>query len=709
MKALVLLLIASLPMAAAARPLPLVFRCAPDNDLYRVLSAGGHQYERYASAAEAVEKAPWGAGVLILADEYPAGLTPVGAEVFVRAARKKLRLYVEYPSELPGLAVGTPRTVTWERAVVASDAFAPELPKLRILGIHKVRFVPVALPEADIVLARVAGFDNAVYGLPAKDVHPLLFRVPDRDVMVAATKLSQFVTARYAPIEAWGPVWQRVLTWLCPGQVIPELRWTPSVRPSYSAKQALPPDAELAAFRRGSVVYEKARLLVHPSWKRLVDERGNVNESVGEAPKPEWPLGDGSDGVLEGFSSAIRPDGSQPIRWMLRNDCIGEVSFHLALSGMLEKRADAGRIAANLNDYIYTHSGLSKGTRADPKSPSYGLVGWSYPTSVGVYYGDDNARSMLGTIGTAGVLKSDRWDTPLLRCLLANLRTTGRLGFRGNRIDEAPLQKNGWRHYYNSRRTNYAPHYEAHLWATFLWAYHKTGHKPFLDLTKNAIRMTMEAYPDRWHWTNGIQQERARMLLPLAWLVRVEDTPEHRVWLRKMAQEMLAFQDASGAIREELGPAGKGDYGPARSNEEYGKHESTLVQQNGDPISDMLYTTNFAFLGLHEAYRATGEGLYGDASEKLAKFLCRIQVRSEKRPELDGWWFRAFEFKRWDYWASNADAGWGAWSTESGWTQAWIASVLGMRHAMTSLWEVSAASRIGRHLDRQLPEMFPPE
>ena len=33
----------------------------------------------------------------------------------------------------------------------------------------------------------------------------------------------------------------------------------------------------------------------------------------------------------------------------------------------------------------------------------------------------------------------------------------------------------------------------------------------------------MKAYPEEWHWTNGLQQERARMILPLAWLLRVED------------------------------------------------------------------------------------------------------------------------------------------------------------------------------------------
>jgi len=694
-----------LPLIAAARPLPLVFRCAPDNDLYRAVTAGGDRYARYDSPEEAVAKAPRGAGVLILADEYPGRATPVTTDLFDKAAKKKLRLYIEYPAALPGLAAGAPREVHWERAVVASDAFAPALGRLRILGLHNVKFVPVEAAKADIVVARVAGFDTAVYGLPEKDVYPILFE--HNGVLVATTKLSQFVTARYAPNEAWSPIWKTILGRLAAPRPAPALKWTPSVHPTYAATVALPKDAEAAAFRRGVAAYSNARLFVHPAWKDVVARAGKVNDSVAAAPQADWPQGDGSEGVLEGFSSSIFPDGSQPVRWTLRNDCIGEVSFPLALASVAEGGEQYARTASNLNDYIYIHSSLAKGPRADPNNPAYGLVGWSYPGSEGVYYGDDNARSMLGTIGTAGVLKTDRWDEGVMRCLLANLRTTGKLGFRDSRIDQKPLEKNGWRHYWNGERVNYAPHYEAYLWACNLWAYHKTGYKPFLDLTRNAIRMTVAAYPDQWRWTNGIQQERARMLLPLAWLVRVEDTPEHREWLRKIAGEMLRFQDACGAIREELGAPGKGSYGPPRSNEEYGKKEATLMQQNGDPLADMLYTSNFAFLGLHEAAAATGEQMYIDASNKMADFFCRIQVRSEARPELDGWWYRAFEFKRWEYWASNADAGWGAWSTESGWTQSWIAGVLGMRQQKTSLWDVSAHSKIGRHLDKLLPAMFP--
>jgi len=98
----------------------------------------------------------------------------------------------------------------------------------------------------------------------------------------------------------------------------------------------------------------------------------------------------------------------------------------------------------------------------------------------------------------------------------------------------------------------------------------------------------------------------------------------------------------------------------------------------------------------------TGDAGMREAADRLARFLCLIQVSSERHPELDGAWFRAFDYRRWDYWGSNADAGWGAWSIESGWTQAWITSVLAMRQMQTSLWDLTANSRIAAHQDRLL-------
>ncbi len=692
---------------------PLVFSCSPANDLYKMLASGAAPFPRYNAPEEAVTRSSHGSGVLLLAEGYPTRTTQLDRELFQKAAEKKLRLYVEFPSFVPGLQVGEPRPLAkgrynnlLERVFVASEAFSPPLQRLQILDIHDARYVPVESGKAELVLARAAGFDRAIYGLPTEGVKPILYRAPEGEVMIATTKLSQFLTGRYAPTNGWRFIWNCILAWLSPQTKVTLGEFTPVVSPTFPPDQRLPENAELNAFQKGVELYSKAKVLVDPSWKQAVEGHEDL-ESPLPGPPPEWPVGDGSEGVLEGFSSTIEYDGSQLLGWGRRNDCAGEASLAMALSSVIGGKSRDGEIAGNLNDFVYVHSRLAQGPRNDPASPSFGLVGWAQPNYLELYFGDDNARSMLGTIAAQALLRSDRWDEHVLRCLLANLRTTGKLGFRGDCLDEKQLQARGWRYFYSAETVHYAPHYEAYLWACFLWAYDKTRDSRFLDRTKNAIRMSMAAYPDQWRWTNGLQQERARMLLPLAWLIRVEDRPEHRQWLKQMAKDLLALQEDCGALREEIGSRGLGECPPPQSNDQYGTSEAPLIQQNGDPACDLLYTSTSAFLGLHEAAAATGDASYRQAESKLAEFLCRIQVRSSVHPELDGAWFRAFDFKRWDYWASNSDWGYGPWSTETGWQQAWITSVLAMRHLRTSLWDLTANSKIARHMDKLLPAMMP--
>jgi hypothetical protein len=538
---------------------------------------------RFDTASDAIAAAPAESAVLIVAEGYPTRMTDV-PEVSLRSATaKQLRLYLEYPRALPGRTFGPLRRVGWERAVVATDFFGPELPAKRILAIHDCHVLPTTAPAAPLVLARVAGFDTAVYGLPEETV-PLLFEQSDR-ILIATTCLSRFVTGRYAPVAAWEQVWTSILEWLLPDMTVPELRWTPSVRPSYAKLERLPPDVERQALRRGVAWYESARMLIHPAWADTYDTVAREwPDRVGPGPTAGQPCGDGSLGVLEGFSSHIGLDGAQPVRWWRRHDCNGEAAGGMALA--------------------------------------------------------------------ARALTDSAWATRA-----ANLRIAGTLGFQPNRIDEPELVQRGWRAYHDAPTLSLQPHYQAHMWACHLWAYRATGYRPFLDRAKTAIRMTMNAYPHDWRWTNGIQQERAVMLLSLAWLVRLEDTPEHRGWMHTLAGDLLEHQAECGAIREELGPP--------------------------------------------------GDAVYANAENQLARFLCRIQVRSEVRRELDGAWFRAFDFERWEHWASNADAGWGAWCVETGWTQGWIVAVLALRELNTSLWDLTAGIRLNEQLEPIRRTMFP--
>ena len=97
---------------------------------------------------------------------------------------------------------------------------------------------------------------------------------------------------------------------------------------------------------------------------------------------------------------------------------------------------------------------------------------------------------------------------------------------------------------------------------------------------RTAIAMTMKVYPDEWRWQDNL--ERAHMLLCLAWLVRVEDTPEHREWLTRVAGDLLAWQQPSGAIRERLITFKDGHYRAPQRNEDYGTGETPLLQQAQD-------------------------------------------------------------------------------------------------------------------------------
>lgn len=706
-----LALAAAVALVARAESATYRFSCEPANDLYRVAQDAGLDVARFDTPEEAVGGAKPGSAVLILAQGYPKETTPVSPSLLEVAKEKGLRVYLEYPSALTGLQLGAPHHDAVERAVVASDFFGESLPRLRLFAINGLTVLPVDVQGAHLVSARVAGFDRAVFGLPEK-TYPILFEL-DENTLVSTTKLSHFITGRYAPKDAWQALWKRVFTWLAPDSQTPRLDWRLTVVPAYGKDEPLSENAEKQTLAKGAEWFFKSKLL--PTKERMVTLRESwLRDPVSPrvpTPGPEEPVGDGSEGIMEAPLSIILPDGNQIQSTCLRSDCNTESAMALAFAGAIEGNKQYSRVAENLMDFVYFESDARKGDRGDENHPSFGHIAWgmSTPAWLKANYGDDNARVLLSSLAVAALLEEDRWDEPMMLCILANLRTTGRQGFRHSRVDQEPLTANGWEYYFRGSHVHLAPHFQCYIWACYLWAYDQTGDPLLLDRAKKGLTRTMAAYPDSLNWTNGLAQERARIVLPLAWLVRVENTAENRSMLDKAIDGLLSIQAECGAIREEIGPLANGTYPPSQSNAAYGTTEASLIQENGDPVADLLYTTNFAFIGLHEAAAATGDPRIQTAADKLAEFLCRIQIRSEKHPFLDGGWFRAFDFDRWEFWASNADAGWGAWSIESGWTCGWINAVLAMRQTDTSLWDMAKRCRIGRHHAKWRKRMIPDE
>lgn len=660
-----------------------------DSDIPAILKANNYEYRIIPGQLDAVRAAKRGGGILFIADNYPKTRLVFAKGVQQLIAKKKLRVFIEYPAASPDFLVEKDTIKTQlERAVINSSKIKGA-DSLDLIGIHNAFVVKSTAVNPLIIVAKVAGFDKAQYGISDVKPDPLLYK--HGKMLIATTRLSNSVTSRFGPVDHLRPVWEYIFSYLDPSIDWKFANWPLQVSPSHSKTEPLTQKDYQLAIQKGIDWFYKGKFFVHPSWEPLFLKRqGDGSDVAGPPLDLTLPSGDGSLGVLEGHLSRIQSDGSQIYRYWMRADCNAEVAY--ALGASVDGSASQKQVAANLLNYIFRKSNLRAGNRNDPQSPTYGLVGWS-TTHPHVYYGDDNARVILGALGASARFNDSSWDKYIAEAIIANFRTTGKNGFRGERLEDAGIQKKGLKAISENDLIYPHPHFEAWMWACYLWLYDKTGYKPFLEQSKKAIAITMEKYPN-WKWTNGIQQERARMILPLAWLVRVEDTPEHRKWLDLIAGRLLENLDESGGIREELGAAGDGRFGATKSNASYGKHEAPLIAVNGDPVADMLYTTNFAFFALNEAAAATGEEKYKNAVNKIAEFLVRIQVNSKAHPDLDGAWFRAFDYNRWEYWASNADAGWGAWGTLTGWTQSWIVSTLALQQQKQSLWGLSKNSKI---------------
>ncbi len=663
------------------------------NDLYKQLVASGISVQRFDQIDVAINQVPKGKHLVVVATDYPQKRVQISQTNYNKAKSKKLRLYIEYPSHIPGYKLpDTTHYDKFERGVVVDNFFGTKLASMSILGINGAHLIDIPVAKPTLVMAKVAGFDHAQFGLKNTPSKTVLFK--QDNFMIATTALSNYKTARFGPSDSWKIFWEEMISWLDGKHKVNLKDFSVDPIPMYSKTETLPKDAENIAINKGAEWLWKARLFIHPSWEKEMmakyqPKNGDPNLFFGQPITNKFLQGDGSRGIMEGHGSTIHNDGSQDYRYFIRADVQGESAFLLASAGNRLNNKTYTESAEKLLDYLFYTSGFRGDARNDKDSSSYGLISWAN-THRGTFFNDDNARCILGAIGASSFMENQRWNKFIVENILGNFRTASKQGFQGNALNQADIEKNGWKYYHERDFVNLHPHFESWMWACYLWLYSKTGHQPLLDKAKSGISLIMDAYPEKWKTQNGLQQERARMVLPLAWLVRVENTPKHVQWLDQIVTGLLKYQEPNGAIREELGNEGSDAHKIlVTSNDAYGKNEASLIAKNGDPVADMLYTCNFLYFGLNEAAHATNNPNYFKALNKLSDFLIRIQSKSNIHQDLDGAWFRAFDYNRWDYWASNADNGWGAWSTLTGWIQTWIVGTEVLNQNQKSYWEVT--------------------
>ena len=326
--------------------------------------------------------------------EFPAALPPTTPAAAAAAAA------AEAAETAPTLPVA--QTV-WERAVVTSDAFGAALPRLALLHPHKYvdhALLPAAwLPQSDIVIAKVCGYASATCGLPPPNAtYPLLVRASGT-LLVAATQLSRARARRFAPSAAWMVVVDRILAFASGTATgsLPQPLWSPSVTASYNASEALPPDAEKNALWRGVQFYRRA-LLMPDAQRAGALSKLNCDQGAGSSDACEAfarlanntsGSGDGQLGVLEGLTSDIAIDGTQPQSIGMRGDCVTETSASFAIRGVLTQNASDRQVAKNLLNYGHIHSGFHQpwavgggsGLKSSrpwvPDGSGFGLMAWT--------------------------------------------------------------------------------------------------------------------------------------------------------------------------------------------------------------------------------------------------------------------------------------------------------------------------------------------
>ena len=171
--------------SAAAAPALNFVSTAPVNDFVVAAKKGNVTVNVFPSLSAALGSAAAGDGLLIMADDMlpvdPSKpqtntTTNVTADEWSTISKLGLRVYIEFPSQLPssstrsGNAALPVAQTLWERAAVSSSTgLGPDLAFLDLLHPHKhvdyVQLPAALLPTADIVLGVIAGYDNATYGM----------------------------------------------------------------------------------------------------------------------------------------------------------------------------------------------------------------------------------------------------------------------------------------------------------------------------------------------------------------------------------------------------------------------------------------------------------------------------------------------------------------------------------------------------------------
>lgn len=545
----------------------------------------------------------------------------------------------------------------YDRPVIINDEALEGLPKKRILldeqSNERIRYAN--LPENTVPIAQYVHNPEGFYSLPEgkepenepKD-YALFLASPN--LLMCSFRLSNFASAKFSPRDEWASMISAIVRWLggkCENQDVLSIFE--------------------GVYKLGNSEGTKARTVAQDALKWL-DNADMLVRSCGKVYA-----------VKEGLGANVYPDGRHAVLEQVRPDCAGEISLAYYMNWLLTGEERMLQNADGLMRFVTD-------TQVKTPGPNKGMERWT-PSSWCVCYQDDAARSLLlPGLWRAYIGGDERYLPEVKECLDFLLSTTGSDGLRFSRTDYISESKDvytvmGCRQNPETRKWSYSggpgktyftseelrsipadvpsAHYNAYYMASLLLYYLITKDKKYYDAGVKGMRSIMAHYPETAR-EHSETQELCRLMLPLSILWKATDDPEMKSWLYMVARDLNAHRHKNGGFCE-------WDTGYIACCAGVKGGESSVLSENGDPVSDLLYSVNWLPIAVTAAYYFTGDEYFAEMKDYVARFFIDSQIRSDDKI-IDGIWPRSIDLDRHEVYGVPNDVGWAPWSVETGWT-----------------------------------------
>ncbi len=371
----------------------------------------------------------------------------------------------------------------------------------------------------------------------------------------------------------------------------------------------------------------------------------------------------GKQGVYEGYATEIKSTGIQKKAMEIRNDCCGETMLAYYMNHMLTGSKKALEISDNISDFIFSTMYTN-----EPGGILDGMMKWSL-TAYNICYQDDVARSVIPQMMKCRYSGTTEHLDKCTRALEFLYKTTGTDGLRVTRTDNNQLNASEIERLASEPAEYPSAHYTAYYLGALLLNYTMTENEKFKDMGIRGLESIMAVYPDTKRCQSETQ-ELCRLVLPLSLLYEATGLQKHKDMLYKVVSDLQEYRHKSGSYVE-------WDTGYSSRYSRTEGDECSILTENGDPVTDLLYSINWLPVGFIQAYLITKDTMFIDLWKDITDFMVKSQIHSQYAA-INGAWARGFDVELNEVFALPNDVGWGPWCIESGWTVAEIAAGIAM-------------------------------